>query len=62
MKKRIIALGFLRFAGRFYKWAFRNIFRLTKRSDEHLKAIQQQKRAAEAARTTAGNTSIQAGN
>jgi len=53
MNKRSIALGFLRFAGRFYKWAFKNIFQLTKKSDEHIKAIQQQK--AEKARMQHGS-------
>jgi hypothetical protein len=43
--KRSIALGFLRFAGRFYKWAFTNIFRLVRKSDEHIKAIDANKRA-----------------
>jgi hypothetical protein len=43
MDKRSAAIGFLRFAGRFYKWAFRNIFRLVKKSDEHIKAIEEKK-------------------
>jgi hypothetical protein len=43
--KQSIAFGFLRFAGRFYKWAFTNIFRLVRKSDEHIKAIEARKRA-----------------
>jgi hypothetical protein len=44
-KKQSIALSFLRFAGRFYKWAFRSIFGLVRKSDEDIKAIEQKKRA-----------------
>ncbi|HYC28900.1 MAG TPA: hypothetical protein VEB42_08790 [Chitinophagaceae bacterium] len=46
MDKRSVAFGFLRMAGRFYKWAFRNIFHLVRKSDEHIKAIEEKKRAA----------------
>lgn len=45
MDKKSAALGFLRMAGRFYKWAFRSMFRLVKKSDEHIQAIEEKKRA-----------------
>jgi hypothetical protein len=46
MNKRSAAMGFLRFAGRFYKWAFGSMFRLVKKSDENIRAIEEKKRAA----------------
>jgi hypothetical protein len=44
MDKKSVAFGFLRMAGRFYRWAFRNIFHLVRKSDEHIKAIEEKKR------------------
>jgi hypothetical protein len=48
MDKKSVAFGFLRFAGRFYKWAFGSIFRLVKKSDEHISAIEEKKRVSAA--------------
>jgi hypothetical protein len=46
MDKKSVAFGALRMAGRFYKWAFGNIFRLVKKSDGHIRAIEDKKRAS----------------
>ena len=43
MRKRNILVRALRLAGRFYGWAFRNIFRLVNKSEEHIDAIEKKK-------------------
>jgi len=43
MSKRKILIRALGLAGSFYGWAFRNIFRLIKKSDEHITAIEKKK-------------------
>jgi hypothetical protein len=47
-RKTKVAFGFLKFAGRFYGWAFRSIFRLVKKSDEHIRVIEERRRMKDA--------------